>query len=239
MVAQAFDNLSPLYEQVARRLLADVEAKRLAEGQFLPPEPELCDRFGVSRITVRRAISDLCDQGRLIRQQGRGTLVAPRKVTQTLVSLGGFSEMFQGRGVKRVVIDHHRGEIEPKVALKLGLPETTRLHRFLRLIHANDVPMTLETLFIEAGRFPGLDEKLLSGQSFFSALRDDYDIQLGGAERTIDVGYADAEEQRSLGVAAVQPMYRMDKTVFTAARAPISFSRLVTPTHLVTFTVAS
>ena len=67
------DRLAPLYAQVKQRLSARIESGALAEGDFLPTEPELCAEMGVSRITVRRAVKELCDEGILVRQQGRGT----------------------------------------------------------------------------------------------------------------------------------------------------------------------
>ena len=62
----------------ALRLRAAIEGGVLAEGAFLPSEAELCAQFGVSRITLRRAVSDLCAAGLLLRQQGRGTVVTRR-----------------------------------------------------------------------------------------------------------------------------------------------------------------
>jgi len=93
-------HLLPLYEQVRHSILAGIESGQFAEGSFLPAEPELMSLYGVSRITLRRAIGDLCADGRLQRQQGRGTVVMPSKVRQTLVSLSGFSETMDGLGRK-------------------------------------------------------------------------------------------------------------------------------------------
>ncbi|TIV74530.1 MAG: GntR family transcriptional regulator, partial [Mesorhizobium sp.] len=94
------EHLLPLYEQVRQSIVTGIETGQFAEGSFLPPEPELMSLYRVSRITLRRAIGELCADGRLQRQQGRGTLVMPRKVRQTLVSLSGFSETMDGLGRK-------------------------------------------------------------------------------------------------------------------------------------------
>ena len=73
------DGLLPLYEQVRRKILSEIEAGRLAEGSFLPPELELCATYGVSRITLRRAVGELCAEGLLLRQQRLG-LPRPRRL---------------------------------------------------------------------------------------------------------------------------------------------------------------
>lgn len=228
------DALIPLYEQVRRRILAEIDSGRLSEGSFLPPEPDLCASHGVSRITLRRAIGELCAEGRLIRQQGRGTLVAPRKVRQTLVSLSGFSETIEGMGRR----SGHRilgREDHPPLqgaALRLGSGAPIR---FLRLLEVDNLPMTLETLWFDAARFPGVVSKVAAGGSLFAALRETAGVLPASAERQIDVGFASHDEREIFGISAALPVYRVEKITCDAANRVIAVSHLVTPCHLVSF----
>jgi GntR family frlABCD operon transcriptional regulator len=228
------DQLIPLYEQVRRAILAEIECGRLAEGVFLPPEPELCVAQGVSRITLRRAIGELCAEGRLIRQQGRGTLVAPRKVRQRLVSLSGFSETMDGLGKT----SNHRILAREDVPTDPGIAErlqATSLIRFRRLLEVDGQPMTLETLWFDAGRFPKAVGPVALGRSFFAALRETADVKPASAERQIEVGFATAAERQVLGITVSQPVYRIEKTTFGQDGAALGLSTLVTPCHLVSF----
>lgn len=232
------DRLIPLYEQVRRAILADIESGALAEGSFLPAEPELCAAHNVSRITLRRAITELCDEGRLIRQQGRGTLVAPGKVRQTLVTLSGFTETMSGLGKT----GGHRvlsSSMEADAAETGGRLPGPSLVRFERVLEVDGRPMTLETLWFDATRLAEVIPAVADGGSFFTTLRTIKGIHPTGAERQFDVGFASREERDILGVSASQPVYRIEKTVFGAGDEPISFSRLITPCHLVTFTMKS
>jgi GntR family transcriptional regulator, frlABCD operon transcriptional regulator len=237
--ATEFDKLRPLYEQVKERLVAALESGLYKEGEFLPPEPELCERFGVSRITLRRAVAELCEAGLLVRQQGRGTIVAPRKVRQALVSLSGSSEALEGLGkpVEHRILDRQDGIAEADVGIALGYGTLTPLARFTRLILADGRPMTIETLYLHAERFAGVFDAVAGGGSFFQALREAYGIEPVAAERFIDVGFPTPEERRQLGIGSSQPVYRMEKTVFGPDGGAISWSRLVTPTHLVTYSI--
>jgi DNA-binding GntR family transcriptional regulator len=228
----------PLYEQVRRSILAGIDAGQFAEGGFLPPEPELMSLYGVSRITLRRAIGDLCDAGRLQRQQGRGTIVLPDKVRQTLVSLSGFSETMDGLGRKaghRILSRDDRPEA-PSVRDRLN---AASLIRFDRLLENGGLPMTLETLWFDAARFPDVVEPVAAGNSFFAALRDKAGVVPAHAERQIDVGFASPVERAILSVTASQPVYRIEKTVTDGDGGPLAFSQLVTPSHLVTYTIKS
>ncbi len=229
-------NLLPLYEQVRRAILAGIEAGQFAEGSFLPPEPELMARYGVSRITLRRAIGELCADGRLHRQQGRGTIIMPGKVRQTLVSLSGFSETMDGLGRKagHRILARTDNPDAPAVRARL---QAEALIRFDRLLEDNGRPMTLETLFFDAQRFPEVIEPVAAGGSFFTALREKAGIEPAHAERQIDVGLAAAGERAILAVSAAQPVYRIEKIVTDAQGRPLAFSQLVTPSHLVTYTL--
>ena len=234
-----YEKGAPLYTQVKQRLAERIDVGDLAEGDFLPAEPELCAELSVSRITLRRAVKELCDEGLLIRQQGRGTVVARKKMQQALVSLSGFSDIHaeDDRKIEHVVLAADRDLADP--AAKAVLGQDARLARILRLITLDSRPLTLETLFIDISRLPDVLKPVAAGASFFQTLR-----RLGGpkpaaAARTLNVGFASAAERRHLAVGPTQPVYRMDKTLFDADERPIAWSRLVTPTHLVTYALRS
>lgn len=231
-----FDRLRPLYEQVKERLRVGIDSGELAEGEFLPPEPQLCDRFGVSRITLRRAVAELCEEGVLLRQQGRGTVVTRRKLQQHLVELHGFAEALGRAGeVVHRVLDRADGLPGGEIGVALGLGAGAALVRFTRLILLGGDPFTLEQLHFDADRFPGVPEVVEAGGSFFRALREQHGLEPQSARRLIDVGFPSSEERRHLQVSASQPVYRMQKTVFDRAGVGLSWSRLITPTHLVTY----
>lgn len=76
----------PRYQQLAATLAREIAEGHHAVGSLLPPEPVLCQRFGVSRHTVREAVRQLCDQGLVSRHQGVGTRVRARQAQQQYVA---------------------------------------------------------------------------------------------------------------------------------------------------------
>jgi len=228
--------LLPLYEQVRRSILAGIQSGQYPEGSFLPSEPDLMARYRVSRITLRRAIGDLSAEGRLQRQQGRGTLVTPSKVQQTLVSLSGFSETMDGLGrtAGHRILSQGHDENAPRVRERLAAED---LIRFDRLLEDGGRPMTLETLWFDAARFPDVIEPVAAGGSFYAALRDKAGVTPAHSERQIDVGFASTEECQALKITTAQPVYRIEKTVMDGAGTPLAFSKLTTPSHLVTYSI--
>ena len=71
-------NAEPLYRQLMARIRDDVSSGVYPAESQIPSEQEMCAHYGVSRVTVRRAISELTDEGILRKQQGKGTFVMER-----------------------------------------------------------------------------------------------------------------------------------------------------------------
>ena len=90
---------SPLYMQVARKLIQDVREGRYRVDQALPSERLLSDQLDISRVTARKAIDQLVDQGLVVRRRGSGNYVAPR-IEQPLSNLSSFSEQLEQRGYR-------------------------------------------------------------------------------------------------------------------------------------------
>lgn len=115
-----------LYATVRQRLLDDI-AQGFTGRATDPTENELCTQYNVSRITIRKAISDLVADGVLIRWQGKGTFVQSQKVENALLTVSGFTDfgVSQGKATKEKVIEQERVSAAP-FCEKLNIPETAK-----------------------------------------------------------------------------------------------------------------
>ncbi len=121
--------------------MREIDAGTYAEGERLPSEPELCERFGVSRITVRRAVADLEGLGIVRRQQGRGTFVAPRREVIGAMTLGGFADTVVADGVKsRRIMRAETTPADEKRARRLGVPVGDPVFRLVRVFALDGIP---------------------------------------------------------------------------------------------------
>jgi len=146
---------SPLYMQLARKLMQDVREGRYQADQALPSERTLSETLDVSRVTARKAIDQLVEQGLVVRRRGSGNYIAPR-IEQPLSNLSSFSEQLQQRGytpnshwLKREVVAADADE-----QLALGLSPGARVARLERLRLADEVVMAYETSVIPASVLP-------------------------------------------------------------------------------------
>jgi len=135
----------PLYLQLQRALRDAIETRILAAEDALPPERELASALSVSRITVRKALDGLVDEGLLTRRQGAGTFVNAR-VEKNFSKLSSFSEDMAARGrrVHTAWLSRSTGAVTPEEALMLGLSPGAPVLRFSRIRYGDDEPMALE-----------------------------------------------------------------------------------------------
>lgn len=136
---------SPLYLQLARQLAADIRAGSYRVDQALPSERVLCESLGVSRITARKAIDMLVEQGLVVRRHGSGNFIAPR-IEQATSKLASFSEELRQRGYVPTSqwIAREIGAATAAEREALGLPRGAKVARLLRLRLADGVPMAYE-----------------------------------------------------------------------------------------------
>jgi GntR family transcriptional regulator len=149
----------PLYQQLQRALRGAIENGIIGPDDALPPERDLAETLGVSRITVRKAIDELVDDGLLIRKQGSGTFVSNR-VEKNFAKLTSFSEDMRARGrePRSVWMNRAEGTVTPEESLTLRSSPGTPVFRFHRIRYADDAPMAIEYATVIASCLTSLDE---------------------------------------------------------------------------------
>jgi len=153
------DNSSlPLYQQLQRALRAAIDQHLFGPEEALPAERQLATDLSVSRITVRKAIDGLVDEGLLVRRPGSGNFINTR-IEKNFAKLTSFSEDMRARGrnPRSVWLKRSEGTVSPEEALRLRLSPGTPVYRFNRIRYADDVPMCLEYATIVASCLPSLD----------------------------------------------------------------------------------
>lgn len=147
----------PLYQQLQRALRVAIENHTLGPDDALPAERQIAIDLAVSRITVRKAIEGLVEEGLLVRRQGSGNFVSAR-IEKNFAKLTSFSEDMRARGrtPRSVWLKRLEGTVSPEEALTLGLSPGTPVYRFQRIRYADDSPMSVEIATIVASCLPSL-----------------------------------------------------------------------------------
>ncbi len=138
----------PRYVQLRQRLTAGVDQGVLKRGSPLPPEREIASLTDLSRVTVRKAIQALAEDGLVIQKQGSGSFIAENtpKIEQSLSRLTSFTEDMSRRGMVSASRWLERGVFmpSPDEVITLALPSDASVSRIARLRTADDKPMAIE-----------------------------------------------------------------------------------------------
>lgn len=126
------DSIEPAYAQLAGILRQSMAEGLLRPGDQLPSEAQLVERYGVSPMTVRRALNLLADQGVVIAEQGRGTFVKPVTMSAATFQLGQLDCLFRNAVVQ--LLEAHIVTASERVARKLRIPEGKRAIYIRRLL---------------------------------------------------------------------------------------------------------
>ncbi|BCA60848.1 GntR family transcriptional regulator [Sphingomonas sp. HMP9] len=192
-------NPSPLYLQLQELIRNAIGEKLLVQGNAIPAERDLAIEYDVSRITVRKAIGGLVEEGLLTRRRGAGTFVAGR-VEKSFSKLSSFSEDMAARGrtSSSSWISRSAGQVNPEEAMALGLSPGAAVFRFNRIRYADEEAMALEFSTIAGYCLPSVE---VVDDSLYTALENAGSRPVRALQRLRAVPFG-GEHARMLGVDA-------------------------------------
>jgi GntR family transcriptional regulator len=228
---------APLYGQVESVLAADIRANLLKPGQRIATEDELMARFGVSRITVRRAVQNLVVRGLLEIQRGRGTFVALPKITQELTELSGFVEDMQaiGRKASARLVDKGVVDASETVARQLSVLKGTKVVKIQRVRLGDGVPISFDETYLPLALGRKVMTNNLALEPIFSLLERKYNVPLVEAEYRMEAVAAESEIAAALRVKPGSPMFLIERTSYTTRNRPVDYEKLYYRGDLIRF----
>ncbi len=235
------NSMSPLYAQMKILLQEQIATHVLSPGERLPSEAALCEKYEVSRVTVRRALDELVDEGELVRKQGKGTFVAAKKASVRMRSFnsmsGGFSDsqsFTSSKGIR--VISKKEYESNPLEWETLGLRKGDRVLVLLRLMLLDGEPFMIDRAVYPAQRFPGFFDKVVDDVSTYKILREQYGVEALYTFKALGIAYATDEQAKLLRCQPGAALFRMFKRVRDQDGAPVHISNLYYPADRIVFT---
>jgi len=213
----------PLYYQIQRALMEQIQSGQLSEGDPLASEEELSRYYQVSRMTARQALHGLKTKGYAFSEKGRGTFVTKPKLEKNILHLQGFTEDMRQRGMKASSRLIEQSVIKPDDSLieKLKLTSADRVMRLHRLRLADGIPMAIEESHIPLLQFPGLDRIDFSKHSLYQTLRERYGVRVGYADEIIEALPATREEADLLTIPKRASILSISRIILTTQESPI------------------
>lgn len=226
---------SPIFQQIKDYLLSEIASGRWKEGELVPSEQALVRQFGVSRMTVNRAVRELTAEQVLVRRQGSGTFVAPQKYQATLVEIRNIADEIRSRGKLHAsrVLALHAEAASDALAAEFDLEPGATVFHSLIVHFENEAPVQLEDRWVNPACAPAYLE-----QDFYSITPNEHLMAaapLQGATYAIEAQPAPLEEARLLEIAPGAPCLVLHRRTTSAGRVA-SVATMWHPGHLARFT---
>lgn len=219
--------VSPLYRQLMQQLRADIASGLYPVNSRIPSEAELTEKYGVSRVTVRKALSELTREGLLRRMQGKGTFVCAPRIRRSLRDVTSFHEACR-----------HMGCVPGTKVLSAGIaPADTETREDLLLAEDADRVVEItrlrtadgQSVMLETNRFPLAYDALLREDltgSLYAAL-EKLGVEAASGVHEISLCYATAQQARQLDVQPGTALLQLDQVIYDQHGTPLHTSHQV------------
>ncbi|MFE0506802.1 GntR family transcriptional regulator [Peribacillus butanolivorans] len=218
----------PIYYQLEEAIKEAIQNHELEPGEMIPSEREYTEKYEISRMTVRQAISNLVNEGYLYRQRGKGTFVAHKKIEQPLQGLTSFSEDMRSRGLEPStrVISFTEVNADHDLAAKLEVEAGTPIFELKRVRLADQQPMAYEMLYISKDLALGLTKEI-AVTSIYSYVEKTFGLKIQHGRQVIEASIAQKKEAEMLEIAEGAPVLLIERISTLDTKKPLEVVRSV------------
>jgi len=221
----------PLYYQLSAIIKRKIRMGSLKVGDKLPSEKELCERYKISRTTVRQAILSLVSEGLLYRKQGRGTFVARPKLSRGIMEVYSFSRDMKNLGLnpssrvleQKIILATE--DLAKNLNLKINEDKVIKLTR-VRL--ANNEPLLIETTYIPYNIVPSLIKENMETNSLYSILNEKYNLFFSHAIETYEAISIGKKEAKLLKCNPSTPGFFIERITYLKDGTPVELTNSIT-----------
>lgn len=219
----------PIYYQLAKLLEGQIRRGELKPGEALPSEPELSERFSISRMTVRKAIAELVAQGMVYATQGKGTFVSKPKLDNVLFELDSYNWQLNQRGLnwKTNLLEVRIVRANDELKRKFQVTDDHIPFLFFRtVLLVEDEPLVYEkkyTLYTKSSPILETEIKDPSLPGLITA----HGGEPMAAKKILQVSLATEEEGEVLEIPPKAPVFLLEQTIYNGERQPMGWSKSV------------
>lgn len=217
--------VTPLYQQLKEVLVAAVESGEYGYGTCIPSESELSEKYKISRITVRKAVTEMVKEGLLEKHQGKGTFVEKPKLERKIIEFVSFSTACAYNGMRpgSKIIKREVRESDENERKELLIKPGDQVIHIQRLRYADDDLLLLENNYFSYKNFSYLMQSDLEKNSLYEVLKG-HGVRLSSAKKTLEMSLATSSIASQLNIRPNSPLFRLKGIVFDDTGYPVHLS---------------
>lgn len=207
---------TPLYVQIYKTIVSSIKNGEFKENTPLPSERELCEKYFVSRSTIRQTISLLKDADFVYTVHGKGTFIKPQVFIQPLTKVYSFTDTLKNDNViiQNEIIEYEKEMAGSTISKITGRSENAYFHKLIRLRSAKDYPLMIETTYLPTDRFIRIYPEKLKTGSLYEYLRKNYNFKADRIKETLRPIIPQPKERKLLQISNNIPCILLERFSF-------------------------
>ena len=216
------------YQKIASDLRNAITSGQYLPGAQLALEKEMCQQYGVSRITIKRAVDELVNQGLVVKRRGSGTFVKSIedndvKELSMAHQFSGFAETYKDRKVHTEIIRFDIINPDEEVAAKLQMTTDDFVYDIVRARYVDDEPIVIEYTKMPIQLVPGIKRDILL-KSIYAYIEGVLKLKIQSAHRTVRAVMPSDMEREYLKIEGVLPILEVEQVAFFDDGRPFEYS---------------
>ncbi len=217
----------PRHKQISKWLRQQIEDGTFKVDEKLPSENELCQKFDVSRVTVRKALQTLENEQLIYRSQGLGSFVKDNRSHQSFVQLTDFVEDMKRAGMEASseVISMEPTTVTEQITSKLKIDADKTVIRLDRLRLGDGQPIAFDTTWLPVFYGQLIEGYDLTDKTIYNILEQDFDIPVEKGYYRIEAENADNYLAKHLNIGDGEALLLIDRLSLTVGDKPIYYQK--------------
>ena len=216
------------YDEIAEDIRSRILSGNYNPNEQLPLEKEMCESYGVSRITIKKAVDELVIQGLITKRRGSGTFVkaVDNGAVQELSlakQFAGFTETHKGKSIYSKIIKFEVVHPTEEIATKLKITIDDFVYYIIRTRYADDEPYVIEYTYMTISLIPGIKNDILLS-SVYGYIEKKLKLKIKSAHRTIRAILPNELEQEWLKIENDFPILEVEQVGFLDNGQPFEYS---------------
>lgn len=231
----------PLYLQIYHDVCTKVDEGILKPGDSMPTEQNLMDYYHVSRVTVRKALMELINDGIILREYSKSAIIAQKKPRKNMSRLTSLREDIISAGMVPTsmitVVQNIQANVS--IAAAMNIPEGEPLIYFHRIRYGNNVPIAVQDVHIREKYCSSYDIKNLGNKSIYDTLEKERDYKIDYADMILSAKMPTKKQSQELDMTSEAPLLFMKRTAYLIDGEALEYAETYYVTSRYEWTVRS
>lgn len=203
------NDVMPLYMQLQKIIKDDIKNGKYQQGEMIPSETQLCKQYSITRTTVRKAISNLIEEGLLRSEHGKGTFVNLRQVRYNMWNFGGFTDFLKSKNKTPI------SRILEQEFINLDGKKCYKLVRARGVIEDTEEFLTIDTSYLPIDIFNGIEKHNFEFESLYDVIRKEYGLIPRNVELGVFPIISDNRTEEIFNIDKNTPLLQVRAVVFS------------------------